>query len=366
MQRRRGFLSYYTAIVGISALSMLFMILGIRGNSLIPPSRRRYFQVLFGLLIATNLTEWLASMLDGYDGFRFIHIVSKLIEFSLTPLIPLSCLAIISDIRKRIWVLLPPMLDIVLQLISLPTGIIFSVDAANIYSRGPLYVVYVLTYVIEATVLYIECLRFSRKYQYRNAGFLATINVLVMLAMILQVSSPVLRLDWTCISFSAIMFYVYYCQLVQQVDSLTGVLNRRSFDCAVDYLDRRSAIIFIDVDRFKSINDTYGHAFGDECLISISRELRLAFDKYGHCYRFGGDEFCVVMTKGVGLVDAINEKYLKRINSLRQHDSRMPTVSVGYTIFEPDTESFEDAVKRADEMMYTVKNQHKESFQRIG
>ena len=44
----------------------------------------------------------------------------------------------------------------------------------------------------------------------------------------------------------------------------------------------------------------------------------------------------------------------------------MPTVSVGYTIFEPDTESFEDAVKRADEMMYTVKNQHKESFQRIG
>lgn len=345
---------------------MLFMIFGIRGNSFIPPSSRRWFQVLFGLLIATNIAEWLSAMLDGYDGLRLLHIVSKLAELSLTPLIPFSCLAITSDIRKRIWVAAPPLMCILLQLISLPTGIIFSVDAANLYSRGPLYAVYVSTYVIEAAVLYIECLRFSRRYQYRNAGFLATINVLVMLAMILQVSSPVLRLDWTCISFSAIMFYVYYCQLVQQVDSLTGVLNRRSFDCAVEYLDKRTAVIFIDVDRFKSINDTYGHAFGDECLISISRELRLAFDKYGHCYRFGGDEFCVVMTKGVGLVDAINEKYLKRINSLRQHDSRMPTVSVGYTIFEPDTESFEDAVKRADEMMYTVKNQHKESFQRIG
>lgn len=364
MQGRRGFLSYYTAIVGISALSMLFMILGIRGNSFIPPSRRRYFQILFGLLIATNLAEWLASILDGYQGFRFIHIFSKLTELSLTPLIPLSCLAIISDIRKRIWVLLPPMLDIILQLISLPTGIIFSVDAANIYSRGPLYAVYVSTYVIEATVLYIECLRFSRKYQYRNAGFLATINVLVMLAMILQVSSPILRLDWTCISFSAIMFYVYYCQLVQQVDSLTGVLNRRSFDCAVDYLDRRSAIIFIDVDLFKDVNDTYGHAFGDKCLITISRELRQSFDKYGHCYRFGGDEFCVIMTKGVGIVESVNEKYLKRIDALRRDDPRIPSVSVGYTVFEPDAESFEDAVKRADEMMYTVKKQHKASSKR--
>ena len=345
---------------------MLFMIFGIRGNSFIPPSRRRWFQVLFGLLIATNIAEWLAAMLDGYDSLRLLHIVSKLAELSLTPLIPLSCLAITSDIRKRIWVATPPLINILLQLISLPTGIIFSVDPANIYSRGPLYAVYVSTYVIEATVLYIECLRFSRRYQYRNAGFLATINVLVMLAMILQVSSPVLRLDWTCISFSAIMFYVYYCQLVQQVDSLTGALNRRSFDCAVEYLDKRTAVIFIDVDLFKEVNDNYGHAFGDECLINISRELRLSFDKYGHCYRFGGDEFCVIMTKGIGLSDAINEKYLKRLSSLRQHDSRLPTVSVGYTIFEPDCETFEDAVKRADEMMYKVKKQHRKDSLRIG
>lgn len=352
-------LTHYTAIVFISAFTMLIMIFGVQSNRFIPRLRKRYFQVLFGLLIITNIAEWLAASLDGgpMDTFT-LHFVAKFAELTLTPLIPIVSIAALGGERNARLLAIPFVINVALQVASIFTGIVFSIDGGNIYHRGPWYMIYVATFALGFCFLMVHCVRFSHKYQFRNGIFMSLIMGLVIVAMTMQIVAPHLRLDWTCISFTAIMFYIYYDQLVQQVDDMTTLLNRMSYDSAVERIRRPADIIMFDVDRFKTVNDRYGHSFGDECLIAVSAEVKRVFGKVGYSFRIGGDEFCVIVTRAGVDIDALITKYIRQIVDLRRDDPRMPCVSMGYTHFDPAVETIDSAVKRADDMMYRYKRRH--------
>ena len=81
-------------------------------------------------------------------------------------------------------------------------------------------------------------------------------------------------------------------------DALTDLLNRSSFDKALALYSQGSmnfALILVDVDRFKSVNDTYGHAVGDEILRRVAKRLKESFRSTDYVFRIGGDEFAVLM-----------------------------------------------------------------------
>ena len=102
---------------------------------------------------------------------------------------------------------------------------------------------------------------------------------------------------WLVVAISAIMLYKFYGDILQQVDGLTELGNRWSFE---DHLKRyrgAGVILFFDVDHFKMINDTYGHAVGDKCLCTVAQGLREVYGASGRCFRMGGDEFCVVLRR---------------------------------------------------------------------
>ena len=111
--------------------------------------------------------------------------------------------------------------------------------------------------------------------------------------------------------------YVYYNELVQCLDGMTGLLNQKSFS---NYLEAREneekkcLIIIMDVNDFKYINDNYGHEFGDKILIEVSKIIKESYKKYGKCYRMGGDEFAIIMQTGINQIDTIKEKFTKRLN----------------------------------------------------
>ncbi|MET3613585.1 diguanylate cyclase (GGDEF)-like protein/PAS domain S-box-containing protein [Rhizobium aquaticum] len=112
-------------------------------------------------------------------------------------------------------------------------------------------------------------------------------------------------------------------------DSLTGLHNRRSFQSLLQtVLDDAymcgsiSALLLLDIDRFKYINDTLGHAVGDELIFQFGRLLIGAVGKEGHVCRLGGDEFAVVMPAVAEAADA--EKLAQRI-----HDALQSPIDVG-------------------------------------
>ncbi len=140
-------------------------------------------------------------------------------------------------------------------------------------------------------------------------------------------------------------------------DQLTGVYNRRHLDKQVAAFAARSEawlFILIDIDDFKQVNDTHGHAVGDACLVMLAEKLSAAFGR--RVYRFGGDEFAIISTQTVQeACDAID-----RINaSIRQEKKEVDLhISAGIYAAE-EADSAGTVFIRADRALYTAKRRGK-------
>lgn len=149
-------------------------------------------------------------------------------------------------------------------------------------------------------------------------------------------------------------------------DSLTGTHNRRYFDDALrEYLaefgriGRPVGLMVIDLDRFKSVNDTHGHDIGDEVLRQVSRSLKDLTRYHDVVARLGGEEFAVVvpnMTED-GLVK-LAERIRKAAASLIievEHAGLKITISIGLAIWD-GRETADSFFRRADKMLYRAKS----------
>lgn len=148
-------------------------------------------------------------------------------------------------------------------------------------------------------------------------------------------------------------------------DALTGCLNRRAFFERMEPLleqhrrDGRSMSCFmVDVDHFKSVNDTYGHYTGDEVLREVSKALRDLFEEQHIVCRYGGEEFCVVLP-GLDLDQAYQEAERTRlaIMNIRLDDpgELRLTASVGVSELRFGATETQDLINQADECLYVAK-----------
>jgi diguanylate cyclase (GGDEF)-like protein/PAS domain S-box-containing protein len=146
-------------------------------------------------------------------------------------------------------------------------------------------------------------------------------------------------------------------------DALTGLYNRRRFE---EELDRHitygrrygmdGALLVIDLDRFKQVNDGHGHRAGDRVLAEVARVLRERLRESDILARFGGDEFSVLMPHG-GVPEAAELANLM-VNAVRREVATPAgplDASVGWALFEATTTSSDEVLSRADEAMYADK-----------
>lgn len=153
-------------------------------------------------------------------------------------------------------------------------------------------------------------------------------------------------------------------------DVLTKLLNKTSARRqAEEYLarqDSRCALLIIDLDNFKQINDRYGHMFGDAVLSQIAKELRKLFRAQDIMARIGGDEFLVMM-RGISdrelvenrcgqLVDAFRNAMLPHLNG--EHLS----CSVGVALYPQHGQDYAELFRRADQALYVTKGQGKDGY----
>jgi diguanylate cyclase (GGDEF)-like protein/PAS domain S-box-containing protein len=150
-------------------------------------------------------------------------------------------------------------------------------------------------------------------------------------------------------------------------DSLTGLPNRAYFiellEKALEEACERSAIVavlFIDLDRFKQINDTLGHTMGDRLLKEVGGRLRRLLTEDDLAGRMGGDEFTIVMTRQLDEQTAIQaaEEFLKAFRAPHRIDGNelFVTASIGLSIFPKHGTTAADLLRNADLAMYHAKN----------
>lgn len=159
-------------------------------------------------------------------------------------------------------------------------------------------------------------------------------------------------------------------------DDLTGLPNRRMFnENLTNLLEKakaeacQNAIMFLDLDRFKYINDTLGHDVGDLLLIEVSRRIEKLLKKRHNCaeiYRHGGDEFTILLPHyNATDSEAFAKELLKefRYSFLIDGSDYFITPSIGISIFPNDGDDANTLIKHANTAMYYVKERGKNNFQ---
>ena len=159
-------------------------------------------------------------------------------------------------------------------------------------------------------------------------------------------------------------------------DTLTGLANRRLFKDHLDALvtkaqhhNEHSALLFLDLDRFKIINDTLGHDAGDQLLITVSERLQTCVAEGDIVSRLGGDEFTIIL-KNIeqqpdSYVAAVSEKIIAQLSEPIQlgREEVVVTTSIGITIMPTDSQYSSELMKNADMAMYKAKSLGRNNYQ---
>ena len=154
-------------------------------------------------------------------------------------------------------------------------------------------------------------------------------------------------------------------------DSLTGLPNRNKFKqylsgSLYDYPEQSMAILFLDLDRFKVINDTKGHSTGDGILERVAIRLKAVIDGKGIVFRQGGDEFIIILSNvDESLVAATTEEILQRFTNpiVIEEQEFFVTPSIGISMYPRDGKDQESLIKHADTAMYLAKDRGKNNYQ---
>ena len=151
------------------------------------------------------------------------------------------------------------------------------------------------------------------------------------------------------------------------LDPLTGIYNRRAYDKHVkeelqryQRYNQQFSMLLFDVDHFKRINDTYGHAIGDRCLKEIINRIKTILRESDFLARVGGEEFVVILP-GTGETQAVDvaekvRRAVEKTEFIHNNETLPITISVGVTAVQPSDHSPDTLFQRVDNAMYEAKN----------
>lgn len=155
-----------------------------------------------------------------------------------------------------------------------------------------------------------------------------------------------------------------------QTDAMTGLYNKEAFlKLAAQYLessrDPSAALMFLDLDGFKAVNDQLGHMTGDQAILDVAKKLQIIFSSYDLLARFGGDEFCILVKEIPQ--ETLEDKLAWAIDKLSQtytvgEDTVIVTASIGVAYTTDCGFDLDNLLKYADEALYTVKAQGKNHY----
>ena len=328
------------------------------------------YMILLGFIASFDLV--ISYWVDGRPGmgFRFLNHVSSSFIFTANMLGCFLWILLIEthlrcepSTRKKALLAIPMLIGLITILINLFVPCIYILDENNVYARKPLYsMIFAIDafYMIYALVIFVinrvkgGLLKFFPIYLYIGP---------ILLALILETVIPGITLAWPCYAISIAGVLASLQNEVIYKDTLTGLYNRSYLNFLQKNVFKKGNIhitgVMLDLDDFKHINDKYGHAVGDIALQQMARILQEAVGDMGNVIRYAGDEFIVLINSHKQI---IIDACLSEINSCikRFNDSEITeyklSASMGYSIYNPKTQTVDDFMNNMDQDMYKNKN----------
>ena len=329
--------------------------------------------VLTMTMIVIDLLGWVFNGLPGSLNL-FLNTGFNLLLYIGAPTVPTAWVLyvyyLVSIEEKRIrraCVILCVLLaaNALISVASLRTGWFFYVDAANIYSRGSLFLIHLGYCEFLLFYSFIFIVRRRKVLPRRQFLTITIFFVAPFIGMLLQALVYGVSYNWVGVTLSLLITYFNLQSRNLNTDFLTGVNNRLYFQNYLREKIRGSSekktfgAIMADIDHFKNINDTYGHATGDEALKDAVRILKSALRRDDFIARFGGDEFLMIidaqsrddLEEAVSRIKAKTEEF----NSQSTKPYRL-CFSMGYDVYPAGTRTNPDTyIDRLDQKMYEDK-----------
>ncbi len=356
---------YYTAITFLAIFSQFLMLAICRSDNLLPKENKRYFTIAFITFIFATFLEWFSDYILFYTNLApFYYTLIQAIMHIIIPVTPYALGAAFKKYEniKTLKALL--VLNIFIQVLSLMP--FFHNNFRNVLAPGNTYIIYFAIFLYILYKMFTNVYQVSKSYQSRSITILiVNIFFVTIFAIVLQSIANGINTIFITNTTNAIILYAYFGALINKRDALTSLLNRRCFENKIKRLKQDRIFLFIDLNKFKEINDTHGHLVGDDILKEIAAISLETFSNYGNSYRIGGDEYCVIIRRQLNEIESLIAALHKNIDIKKQTNPLLPSVSVGYGYFIYGKNTVNDAINEADEMMYNLKNKHKISELKI-
>ncbi|WP_408071447.1 diguanylate cyclase domain-containing protein [Butyrivibrio sp. JL13D10] len=361
--------SIYSANV-IGLLIMIVLLLSRGWKIQTKNSESKNLLILIIAVIIACVVDPIVFYFDGRPGAlaRYIILLGNTVLFSLNAILGPAYITLIDrhinehqSFRQRLFLYAIIFLELFLLFVNLFKPIIFGIHENNEYYRLPLYWLYVIMETI--FLLYGQHVYYAAKRRGRFLSFFPTWQFLVpiTIGMLGQSFFYGISLIWPCVGVSVCCIALSLQNENIYLDMLTGTFNRFYLNEIIASTRKSGediSAMMLDMNGFKSINDTYSHVEGDNALIAMTEILNRVVCNNGVVIRFAGDEFIIILDKTATHSIAEYKDYINKAidhyNSISDKPYKL-SASMGGGTFNLSTNSDFDLVSEIDKLMYADK-----------
>ena len=316
---------------------------------------RRMYILIVGVFLLSIVVfiEFGFAMREGNNVLRSVLMA---IRYSATPVI-ISQITYTLVKKQTRYIFIPAIILTAIDFISIFTGIVFKVSEDNTFSRGALgYLPFIVAGLYCVLLVYLLIRRCNKKWMEIVPIVFLSLSLFSQLVFPFVFGSDFSKIF--CSTLGTALFIYYVFEILQQTkkDSLTGLLNRHAYNAdLVKNPEEITALLTIDMNGLKVLNDTFGHSAGDEALETLALCFSRALKSRQFGYRIGGDEFVILCRR---TSEEEMQKLVKRIEhnvgETKYH------CAIGCSYSEVGEKTVEEKLHESDIMMYAMKKRYYE------
>ncbi len=380
----KGFSIYY--INAIIACILLFLVLLVHNRSNMDRQEKqvKFDHALIAFILYFISDCFWAAMTDGLLPKERPYVVIN--DFCIFILMSVICyswldyvMAVVQAPKRntratRFTMLVPVLVPagaLVINYIIAPLSLINEkLDATGLYDN---YLILTQTCYLVAILFY----TLKKAGEEENPGekrkliFIGMLPLCTVIGGIIQQAFPYIPFYCFVDALVIITFYIQSIEARVSLDALTNLNNRGELMRYASHRsnliqdNRKTILIMMDIDKFKSINDTYGHAEGDNALVIVADSLKSTIRTYSMpCFlgRYGGDEFVLIIhpENNADVDELISGMRRTLHDAIKTHKTEYEiTISMGYDEFTGKDDSIQNCMKRADEKLYQDKKRER-------
>ncbi len=371
----------YVTINGSGIMLILLMLFNFGTRKIISGSiDDKMFTVMLHFNMAILISDALMWTLDGASSpaagvlLRIITMIYYILQPAICLVWYLYCeYKLHGDTRKIVrqlpWLVLPAAVTVVMTIVSMFKPLLFYFDSQNHYHRAEFFHLGFILSLLYIFLIYLRMLRIVAKDP--KTPKKQTIQVLYLYPIFPVVCAVIqwlfygLSIIWIGSAISLLIIYFNLQNTLITTDVLTGLNNRRRFETYIENklnAPIRQPLIFalmIDIDRFRNINNKYGHSVGDQALKNVANIIKTAVHRNDFIARFGGEEFVVIGERDNTQSAFETMKAIKDETARFNEKKSAPYVlsmSIGYAFLKAgERRTADEIIKEADKRMYNEK-----------